>query len=108
MAFPLPPLPEMPQLYGTITKLQQLSHVPHVLHRYELRPELVGAAVRHALQRVGLADCAERPSHTLSGGQKQRWARQRGILPGVGGGGLVAQGRGALIPSATQDSQLLR
>lgn len=50
------------------------SDVAFGLGRYDLTQDQVAAAVHHALQRVGLAAHAERPSSSLSGGQKQRVA----------------------------------
>ena len=44
------------------------------LGRYDLTPADVTAAVTHALDRVGLADVADRPTATLSGVKKQRVA----------------------------------
>ncbi|GAB4813390.1 hypothetical protein N2152v2_000436 [Parachlorella kessleri] len=44
------------------------------LGRYKLDEAAVQAAVRHALEQVGLAGLAERPTSSLSGGQKQRVA----------------------------------
>ena len=61
--------PDLPRCIGIFTCIFTI-----VVCSYKLEPEQVRAAVRHALERVGLADFAERPSHTLSGGQKQRCA----------------------------------
>jgi len=42
--------------------------------RYALPAEAARAQVAAALAAVGLADVAQRPTHTLSGGQRQRCA----------------------------------
>jgi energy-coupling factor transporter ATP-binding protein EcfA2 len=44
------------------------------LGRYNLTSKQVTAAVHHALERVGVARYANRPTSSLSGGQKQRVA----------------------------------
>ena len=52
----------------------------HAHRRYALQADEVLALVRDSLLRVGMADFAERPSHTLSGGQKQRREHARVTL----------------------------